>query len=559
MLQRNTSSLSLLDEPIFSVRGHDGREARLSLPELLAACAGNRVDCLLSLRPHQEAMFHAFMVSLAFMAMESAGDVDATELATDAGRWREMLRGLTPDYPDDEPWKLLVSDWTKPGFMQSPCADSDVLQYTGLTASPQELDVLVTSKSHDIKPGKLGGFGAKHAGLWVHALITLHADGVYMPAGQKAASCYPSVRKNAGVAARPQFRLVFERGVGAEFCRDVAALFLRRSNMYESARAVGLTGPAIELLAWLKPWEHPFQAKSLHPLFLEVTRRVRLVVLAQGAIAARTAPSANKGWRTQFESHRGVMADPWAPVVRDSEGDKALNPQSETGGFTYRRLAPVLFDREHFMLPLLARPVGAEALRGGTMVARALGRGQGGTDGYLSREVHFPPTAMRRTADDSALLALRSQSFMQTASDMQGKVLRSALIQYVDGSDDPNWKRPEFGRSVKTWEVAFDAAVDEIFFEELLDTIEQQQGDDEALLRWARRLRALAQNVFERAVDSLPTRDRSSHLARARAQSFLRSALRKRFPALFAEARPGEGAEAAGTEINDPTKEDIAG
>ena len=216
----------------------------------------------------------------------------------------------------------------------------------------------------------------------------------------------------------------------------------------------------------------------------------------------------------------------------------------------------MLFDREKFSLPLLAKPTGAEALRGGTMVASALGRGQGGTDGYLRREVHFPPTAMRRTADDAAMLALRSQSFMQAAADMQGKVLRPALIQFVDGSNDPEWDNPDFGRSVAPWVTAFDAAVDEVFFEELLDSVEQQQEDDAALLRWAGCLRGLAQTIFSRAADSLPTRDRSAELARARALGRLQGGIRKRFPALF-PAPPPSSQDASGNDINNPMTEDI--
>jgi len=291
---------------------------------------------------------------------------------------------------------------------------------------------------------------------------------------------------------------------------------------------------------------------------LEVARRVRLAVSAKvgDVIVAKTAGS--KKSRVAGGDTLGIVSDPWVPVVRDSKGDKALNPQTETGGFTYRRLAPVLFDREKFSLPLLAKPTGAEALRGGTMVASALGRGQGGTDGYLRREVHFPPTAMRRTADDAAMLALRSQSFIQAAADMQGKVLRSALIQFVDGSDDPDWKSPDIGRSIETWVTAFDAAVDEVFFEELLDSVEQQQEDDAALLRWAGCLRGLAQTIFNRAADSLPTRDRSVELARARAMSFLHNATRKRFPALFPApppASPDASSNDVNHRINNPTED----
>lgn len=527
---------SLLDEAVFRVLTRTREAHKVTLPELLAAYSADSVAELVSLRPHQEAMFHSFMVSLAFMAMELAGEAkEGARLSTDATRWRELLSGLTSEFPGDEPWQLLVDDVTKPAFMQCPCEAVEAAQYTGLSSSPQELDVLVASKSHDIKPGKLGGFGAEHLELWVYALVSLHGDAAYMGAGN-----YGSMRKNGGYATRPHFRLAFERGFGSEFSRDLGMLFENRDALTEEAAKAGVgTGPlsAMSRLLWLGSWSAAspaVQLKDVHPLCLEVARRVRLVNDG-GVVVAKTG--ASKAARVATDSTLGVVGDPWAPLVRDTKGDKAYNPQTQTGGLGYRRLAPLLFDRKAFMLPLLASTSKSEMSKTGTMVARALGRAQGGTDGYLSREVCFPPAALRRAVDEAAQLALRSQSFIQAASDMQGKVLRSALIQFVDGSDAPDWKSPEFARTVRPWELAFDAMVDEVFFEDLLGSVAAGRDDDEALLDWARRLQFLAQELFERAVDSLPTRDRSQAFARARAQGFLHGALAKRFPGLKAADR----------------------
>ena len=405
---------SLLDEPVFRIRTRTRESQKLSLPELLAAYSADRVDSLVALRPHQEAMFHSFMVSLAFMAMDLAGEPSPS---TDTARWRELLRGLTHAFPGDEPWHLLIEDVTTPAFMQSPCGAAEAGQYTGVSRSPQELDVLVASKSHDIKPGKFGGFGVEQLELWVFALVSLHADAAYMGRGN-----YGSMRKNGGYATRSHFRLAFDRGLGAEFARDLRALMERHEALTEEAGRLGVglhagLAPQSRLL-WLAEWSASapaVQLKDVHPLCLEVARRVRLA-LEGDAVVARTASS--KAPRVAAEEASGVVGDPWAPVVRESKGDKAFNPQTQTGGFSYRRLAPVLFDREAFTLPLLARPARSEMSKGGTMVARALGRAQGGTDGYLSREVHFPPAAMRRTVDAAAHLALRSQSFDSWLADM---------------------------------------------------------------------------------------------------------------------------------------------
>ena len=64
----------------------------------------------------------------------------------------KLFRGLTPNYPDDEPWQLVVDDITKPAFMQPPASSKAKEQeYKAAVATPDELDMLVTSKNHDLK------------------------------------------------------------------------------------------------------------------------------------------------------------------------------------------------------------------------------------------------------------------------------------------------------------------------------------------------------------------------------------------------------------------------
>ena len=59
---------------------------------------------------------------------------------------------MTPGYPDDEPWQLVVDDITKPAFMQPPASSAErEKDYKSSVATPDELDMLVTSKNHDLK------------------------------------------------------------------------------------------------------------------------------------------------------------------------------------------------------------------------------------------------------------------------------------------------------------------------------------------------------------------------------------------------------------------------
>ena len=60
------------------------------------------------------------------MAMHRAG---LAEPPRDAEEWLRIIRALTADYPDGEPWHLVVEDITKPAFMQPPALRLDKLRY----------------------------------------------------------------------------------------------------------------------------------------------------------------------------------------------------------------------------------------------------------------------------------------------------------------------------------------------------------------------------------------------------------------------------------------------
>ena len=137
--------LNILTEPVirFDWAGGPGTEA--SLPEIYAELMADSVSAFPALRPHQRHAWHAFLVQLGTMAMHRAG----TDTPPDtAEQWLSLLRSLTPDYPDDEPWHLVVDDITKPAFMQPPARSSErEKDYQNKVVTPDELDMLVTSKT----------------------------------------------------------------------------------------------------------------------------------------------------------------------------------------------------------------------------------------------------------------------------------------------------------------------------------------------------------------------------------------------------------------------------
>lgn len=524
---------SLLDEQIFAVDTPQGAAAHCTLPEVLARLSHGENLVFTALRPHQQAPLHAFLVQLAYLALEGE---EIPQLQAHATAWRERLRALTARCPDDGPWCLINEDWQQPAFLQSPCSAGRIGDYKHSVESAQDIDLLVTAKHHDEKRGKLP-LDAAHLDVLVYALIDLQGGTPYF-----GATNYNSMRMNGGHSSRSQLRLAFSRGTGPEFLRDLRALIDGESRVAEEAAAAGIGTASDEPwgLLWLAPWgDAPLALAEVHPLCLEVCRRVRLVE-ADGRLLLRRAGS--KTMRIDAKERKGAVADPWIPVVV-REGVKALTAQSHS--FSYRDLQKLLFDREQFRLPLLAEPSAAER-RGGapaTLVAQVLVREEGGTDGWLYREVLMPPAVLSRLVDEPTRLAQRSQQFVDLAGRVSGKAWRSALLQFVDGSEDVDWKNKDFDRAVAPWVDRFERHIDGAFFGVLFDSFEAGHDDTTAQQAWARWLAAAATGLLPAATQALPTRDGSRLFAHARAQRLLQGSLHKQLgPLLTQQAATDETA-----------------
>ena len=215
---------NLLDESLIRMDKSDGSHSEASLPEVYAALMADEVDAFPDLRPHQRHAWHALLSQLGATAMYRAG---LTEPPSDAAEWRRIIRALTtPDYPDDEPWQMIVDDITKPAFMQPPARSKErVNDYKNAVATPDELDMLVTSKNHDLKSAV-----AEQASVddWIFALITLQTMEGFGGAGN-----YGISRMNGGLGSRPAFTLAPTGGLGAHVSRDISALLERRQELLD--------------------------------------------------------------------------------------------------------------------------------------------------------------------------------------------------------------------------------------------------------------------------------------------------------------------------------------
>jgi CRISPR system Cascade subunit CasA len=124
--------------------------AHVSLPEVYSQAQRGRIQAFTALRPHQWQAWHCLLAQLAALALEKSGK---SELPNSAQGWSELLRHLTGQWPNDEPWHLVVDDWRQPAFLQMPTPAGSEKEYKQTVMASDQLDMLVTSKNHDLKTG----------------------------------------------------------------------------------------------------------------------------------------------------------------------------------------------------------------------------------------------------------------------------------------------------------------------------------------------------------------------------------------------------------------------
>ena len=271
--------LNVLTEPVIRFDRFDRTKGRTgnTLPEVYAAMMTNSVLAFTALRPHQRHAWHAFLAQLGAMAMHRAGAGAPPETAPE---WLKLLRGLTPNHPRDEPWQMVVNDVTRPAFMQPPAqSDERERDYRNTAGTPDEIDILVTSKNHDLK---LAVAVHAEADDWILALVTLQTMEGFSGAGSFGIS-----RMNSGFGNRPAFTLGPSDGPGTHLKRDILALLERRDAILDNHP---MKPDGIGLL-WTVPWDgakdEALMPEELDPLYIEVCREA----VRAGGVTGEVGPA----------------------------------------------------------------------------------------------------------------------------------------------------------------------------------------------------------------------------------------------------------------------------
>jgi CRISPR system Cascade subunit CasA len=220
---------------------------------------------------------------------------------------------------------------------------------------------------------------------WLFALLTLQTMEGFLGAGN-----YGISRMNGGFANRAALSIAPRGGPGAHMQRDLRRVLALRGKL---RGATGYANKGGLALVWLAPWDGTtsLRQNALDEWYIEICRRVRLT-LCDGVMGARTAGS--KVSRV-LPIEGGVTGDPWSPIVLEKAGT-AKSLTVDARGFGYRRMVDFMFSDGGVQPSPLQQPDASDEPEGLQLVARALTRGQGKTEGYHERRVPLSRRAVRR-------------------------------------------------------------------------------------------------------------------------------------------------------------------
>ncbi len=485
---------SLLDGSVISVLYRNGDTAATNLPVIFTGLLDNTIVSFEALQPHQQQAWYSFLVQLAAMAVARENN---GEIASTPDEWKELLLKLADG--SEAAWHLVVDDVSKPAFMQPPVPEGSLeeAKYSSDIQTPDELDMLVTSKNHDLKGNRILHPESEH---WFFALLTLQSMDGIMGRGN-----YGIIRMNSGYGNRPFLGVTPELSWSSRFKRDMRVLLDNRSDLLSMYKSNGYT------LLWIPFWDggkkSGIQLFECDPYFIEICRRIRFKKNDGEFLCFKTNTKASR--LTAPDDLKGRTNDPWTPI--NKKEIKSLSVGEN--GFTYKLLQELLLGQEY------AKPIAMELQsdekNGGYLVAVALIRGMGKTNGLDKRVISIPSKVYRLFSNESdkELFAERARDRVTLASEVQKNILYPSISSLLSSGTG---ERIDFEK-VAQWINRFDQEIDRRFFESLWASVEMEQ--EEATRQWEKILLEEAEKIFKEAERSTPI----AQIRRLRAVSKARS------------------------------------
>ena len=380
----------------------------------------------------------------------------------------------------------MADDLTGPAFLQPPIGNGTLDRYAIVGRTPDEIDVLVTAKGHDIKAARVAAPEPRH---WLFALVTLQTLQGYSGRGN-----FGIARMNGGFASRPLVMLTPSRDLPARFRQGVRTALAARQTALDTDggyyRDDGLA------LLWLETWdtEAGLSLKNLDPLFVEICRRMRLMLDAQGHITAWGRPTEAARVAMPKEA-KGNLGDAWTPI--GTKENAALTVGSF--GFDYR-LVQRLLNRQEFSRPAAMNMDDMDPDSDVWLHAAVLVRGQGKTEGLHERWLLLPREVQNFMRDPTRAERMAKLSGgMIVHADGAKRALRLGLLKYLQGGGEKvNFEddRP------RAWLDALEQRIDEMFFYHLFMRV-RHDGDDETETAWRTALAATTRGLFAEATSQL--------------------------------------------------------
>ena len=512
----------LLDDDLIGIRTPT-TSRRVSLPLLLGLLCDGQVDGYTGLRAHQTASWHVFLVQLAASILARGPQ---EQLSCDPVFWRDGLRGLAEGQASA--WHLIEDDVTRPAFLQHPWtsweADAESFKarqkrgawvFDWKARTPDELDVLVTAKNHDVKASRISPTDIE---AWLYALMVAQTTNGFLGAGN-----YGIVRMNSGAGSRAVVSWASSLNASRRFLEELAIV---RDLRTSAIRQYGYCGRGV-VLTWLQKWDrhtHQYMPQDLEPWFIEACRALRLRTTPDSAVAALSATSDGRQIGPK-SLENGDVGDPWTPInVADKKkGRSALTvPPS---GFTPKLVTELLFE-QGFELTGLQKPrPGREP---GWLLASVLVRGQGTTEGFHHLELMVPAKARLTLIrpNERQQLARLAQKLLTDAREASA-ALRTALTIFAEGGGEkPNFDRDSVKRWVEVVMVRFGQMWEQHYFPALWRGADET-GD--AVQRdWQEDLARMTQTLLEDALSRLPGTAGRRWRAATRARAALFGILKKK-------------------------------
>lgn len=512
-------NFNLLVDAVIPIVKRDKSQALVSIPDLFAALGRNDVVEISSVKTFQRPAVHQFLVHLAVVALDRAGKSNIEHSAED---WKAMILDLAPVHAFD----MYSENPSKAAFLQPPI---DPKAYDVAKQATEkhkicadELTVLIQTKNHSYKYSLIPNGSAWE---WVCSLIEIQTL-----SGNGGRGLYGTVRMKNGEETRFMAGLYSSMEACSMWRRDVHVILSNLKSIREKYEFYSRSSSAKSLL-WIEPWttNDQFQLPELHPMFIDLSRRLRLYEENGKYHALYTTSGARRvsdslGGSKDDGDRKGNIGDPWLPIKKAKDAQSAITYKN----LSIKNAAAIILgtkSADEVVKPLLmTAPLDGEKTP--VFYVAGLIGGQGKTEGF--HEILIPTSTEYVSGEMSAAAyekIAQNADEMLADIDVATKALRLAIfVAAQNGPESINFGDKRASGINQTAQDQFNASIFHDFFDfawRYGSVVDKETGDvdfekvDELTNSWRTHLTSLVRKIWKRFASASCGRDSSSFKAEA--------------------------------------------